>query len=250
MSDSTMRRPIAWQSHAISDVGCVRDVNEDAYLENAGIGLWAVADGMGGHEIGDVASREIVERLHQVHAEAALADYVEVVEDALISANEHLLAYSSSMMQNQTVGSTVVCLIIKNHVGVCLWVGDSRLYRVRNRHLQQLTRDHSQVEEMLRLGLISEEEALNHPNKNVITRAVGVEPDLYVDINVFSVQVGDTFMLCSDGLYNSVAAEVIKQGLTEPDPEISAIQLMKTALENGADDNVSVVVVKGEPGKV
>ena len=250
MSDNTFRRPIAWRSHALTDVGCVREVNEDAVLEKAETQFWTVADGMGGHQVGDIASKKIVELLNLVSPKATLADYVDHVEDTLIDANEQLLEYSEIMLQNQTMGSTVVSMFIKNHVGVCLWVGDSRLYRIRNRQLQQMTRDHSQVEEMVQMGLITQEEARNHPNKNVITRAVGVERDLYVDINVFSVQVGDTFLLCSDGLYNSISVQDLKTQLMEKDPEVSALQLMQTSLGNGADDNVSLIVIKGEPGKV
>ncbi len=250
MTDDTFRRPISWKSYAISDVGCVREANEDAYLENNDNCFWVVADGMGGHEIGDVASSKIVERLGLIAPEASLSDYVDSVDDALIQVNKQLLEHSEKELQNQTMGSTVVSMFIKNHVGISMWVGDSRLYRLRNRQLQQLTRDHSQVEEMLRLGLISPEDAKTHPNRNVITRAVGVEQNLYVDINVFSVQVGDTFLLCSDGLYNSVSSNDLKEKLMHKDPEICATQLMKQSLENNADDNVSLIVVKGEPGKV
>ena len=250
MTDNTFRRPIAWRSHALTDVGCVRDANEDAYLSNNDRCFWVVADGMGGHQIGDVASKKIVERLNLVQPELSLANYVDTVEDALMQVNAQLLEHSQNELQNQTMGSTVVSMFIKNHVGISMWVGDSRLYRLRNRQLQQLTRDHSQVEEMLRLGLISAEDAKTHPNRNVITRAVGVEPNLYVDINVFSVQVGDTFLLCSDGLYNSVSSNDIKAQLTHKDPQTCATHLMGLSLENNADDNVSLIVVKGEPGKV
>lgn len=250
MSDITFRRPIAWKSYAVTDVGCVRDANEDSLFNSDEQCFWVVADGMGGHQVGDVASQKIVEALNNIDLSGSLADYVDKIEDTLLEVNQQLLEHSEQYLQNQTMGSTVVGMMIKGNVGISMWVGDSRLYRVRNRQLQQLTRDHSQVEEMLRLGLITPEDAKNHPNRNVITRAVGVEQELFVDMNVFSVQVGDTFMLCSDGLYNAVPSGMMKQALLEKDAEVCALQLMKTALENEADDNVSLIVVKGEPGKM
>lgn len=250
MTDNTYRRPISWKSYSLSDVGCVRAVNEDSLIESSGKHFWAVADGMGGHQVGDVASKKIVEILENLTLKESLSDYIDEVEDALISANQQLLDYAKAMFDNQTMGSTVVCLVISRHVGVALWVGDSRLYRYRNQQLQQLTRDHSQVEEMVQMGLITPEEAENHPHKNVITRAVGVEPQLFVDINVFSTQVGDTFLLCSDGLYNSVSAANIERMLCHREAEACVLDLMKTSLNNGAEDNVSLIVIKGEPGIV
>jgi len=250
MVDVTCRRPITWSSYSLSDVGCVREVNEDSVIDRSERFLWAVADGMGGHQVGDQASQKIVELLEQVPQYEALNDYVDAVEDALLRSNQQLIEYAEVMFENQTMGSTAVCLVIKNHVGVCLWVGDSRLYRYRNNQLQQLTRDHSQVEEMVQMGLISREEAEHHPHKNVITRAVGVEKSLFVDVNVFSTQVGDTFLLCSDGLYNSVSKDNVEEMLAHRDAEACVLALMKTSLENGADDNVSLIVVKGEPGKI
>ncbi len=250
MNDTTFRRPVAWNSFSLSDVGCVREVNEDSLIESVEKQLWVVADGMGGHQVGDVASQKIIELIERVNPYQNLSDYVDEVEDALLNANQALIDFAREHFDSQTMGSTAVCLIIKQNVGVAMWVGDSRLYRYRNNQLQQLTRDHSQVEEMVQMGLISKEEAEVHPHKNVITRAVGVEPDLFVDINVFSTQVGDTFLLCSDGLYNAVSQEDVEYMLSHRDAEACVLDLMKTSLENGADDNVSLIVVKGEPGKL
>ena len=249
MPDITCRREIDWKSYALSDVGCVRPVNEDAFTEMPEKQIWAVADGMGGHEIGDVASRKIIELLEAIEPAEKLSDIVDQVEDVLMHANHLLIDYAQQALNHQTMGTTVVCLIIKENVGIAIWAGDSRLYRKRNNQLQQLTRDHSQVEEMVQMGVISREEAETHPNKNVITRAIGVEQQLFVDINVFSSQVGDTFLLCSDGLYNSVAAAHMEAVLAQRDAEICVLELMKTALNNGAEDNVSLIVVKGEPGR-
>lgn len=249
MADITIRRPIQWSSSALTHVGNVRAVNEDAVLAKPDIGLWAVADGMGGHLVGDVASRKIIEALDALEQRAELSDYVDTVEDAVLDINQKMLDYAEVMFESGTMGSTLVVLLLKERVGVCLWVGDSRLYRFRNQQLQQLSRDHSQVEDMIEQGLLTRESAIDYPHKNVITRAVGVENNLYVDINLFTSQLGDSFLLCSDGLYNCVSDEEIQQALTLRDPATITAQLIDKALANGAPDNVSVIVVQGSLGK-
>jgi serine/threonine protein phosphatase PrpC len=250
MTDITFRRPISWESGLLTDVGNVRTVNEDAVLAKPEIGLWAVADGMGGHKVGDIASSKIVAALEVIKDCRSLSESVEVIENCLLDVNQLMLEYAQIMFDGSTMGSTVVTAIIKGRIGACLWVGDSRLYRFRNQKLAQLTRDHSQLEEMIEVGLISREESESHPNRNVITRAIGVEPQLYVDVTLFTTQVGDTFLLCSDGLYNMLTDEEIIQCLSLRDVQQSARQLMDKALEKGARDNVSVIVVKGNPGKI
>lgn len=250
MTDTTYRRPILWSSCAQTDVGVIREVNEDSIISKPDIGLWAVADGMGGHQVGDIASRKIITALDDVIPHENLSTYTDAVEDALLSVNEEMLEYAKIMFEEETMGSTLVALLIKGRVGVCLWVGDSRLYRFRNQQLIQLSRDHSQLEEMIDMGMISREQAENHPQRNVITRAVGVEKPLYVDIAIFTAQVGDTFLLCSDGLYNVVSNKDITAALSIRDAEESVTRLMEQSIANGAPDNVSVIVVKGNPGKV
>jgi serine/threonine protein phosphatase PrpC len=250
MIDKTFRRPIEWNSAARTDVGVVREVNEDAILAKPEIGLWAVADGMGGHLVGDVASNKIVTALDEVIPRPMLNDYVDAVEDALLDINEKMLEYAQIMFDTGTMGSTLVALLIKERVGACLWVGDSRLYRFRNQQLVQLSRDHSQLEEMIEMGLLTAEAAENYPHKNVITRAIGVEESLYVDVTVFTTQIGDIFLLCSDGLYNSVSQEDILAALALRDLDAMVTQLVDKSLAKGAPDNVSVIVVQGSAGKI
>ena len=246
---STCPRPIDWKSCALTHVGAVRDENEDAVIAVPEAQLWAVADGMGGHQVGDVASKKIIGALQYLETDQRMSDFVTDVEDRLISVNEQLGEYAAVMLDDGTIGSTVVALLIRDRFGVCAWVGDSRLYRYRNRMLTQLSRDHSQVQEMVAMGLLSESEAQTHPHGNVITRAVGAEPELYVDLNAFSIYLGDIFLLCSDGLYNAVSEQDIAQILEIRDVDIAAQKLVDKALDNGAPDNVSVIVVRGEPGK-
>jgi serine/threonine protein phosphatase PrpC len=250
MIDRTFRRPILWSSSARTDVGVVREVNEDAILSKPEIGLWAVADGMGGHLVGDIASNKIVTALDAVIPQAMLSDYVDAVEDALLDVNKMMLEYAQIMFDAGTMGSTIVTLLIKERVGACLWVGDSRLYRFRNQQLVQISRDHSQVEEMIEMGLLTQESAENYPHRNIITRAVGVEESLYVDVTVFTTQIGDTFLLCSDGLYNSVSHTDLVDAIAIRDLDLMVNNLVDKALANGAPDNVSLIVIQGSAGKV
>ena len=187
-----------------------------------------------------------MEALDRVDSTVALSDFVDRVDQALVEVNQQIIDYADMMFDNATIGSTLVALIIRGRVGVCLWAGDSRLYRVRNHHLTQLTRDHSHVQDLLESGAINEEEAANHPQGNVITRAVGVEEDGLIDINVFNTRVGDTFLLCSDGLYNTVSEPHILRVLADKSAELAAEALVQASLDNGAPDNVSVIIVKGE----
>jgi len=245
MNDITIRRPLTWLSAGLTDVGTVRPLNEDSFVCQPDIGLWTVADGMGGHDGGSVASKLIVDNLSQLSSRVNLDDYVNDIEKAIKAANDHLLEYSRVQLNGRIIGSTFVSLLIKGNIGVCLWAGDSRLYRFRHNKLTPLSRDHSHVAELVSEGLISEEEAKTHPEANVITRAVGTSERLDIDIDVFDVRVGDQFLLCSDGLYNSVEDAEIIQCLSEGLIDSSVDKLIQTALANKASDNVSVILVKG-----
>jgi serine/threonine protein phosphatase PrpC len=241
--------PIEWSGFSVTDVGTVRSVNEDSLLMLPQSGLWAIADGMGGHQVGDIASRKIVDALSKIPPIELLSEVVDAVDDALINVNYDIIDYASQQPGNFSMGSTIVSLIIRGRVGVALWVGDSRLYRYRNGQLSQMTRDHSHVEELLQMGHISAEEMESHPQRNVITRAVGGEEELYADVNIFSAQIGDTFLLCSDGLYNAVPIDEITSVLNYRNAGDCAQMLMQIALERGANDNVSIIVLKGEAGR-
>ncbi len=249
MTEITIRRPIRWVSEERTHVGVVREVNEDSILSSPDTQLWAVADGMGGYESGNVASNMIVKTLEGLHSKSNLSELVDSVEDSLIDVNQRILEYADIMLDGRTLGSTVVTLIIKQRVGICLWAGDSRLCRLRNDQFVQLSRDHSQVEELVEQGVITPEEAEHHPDSNIITRAIGANPELYIDINVFSVQLGDIFLLCSDGLYNMISNDEIVNIISGQSIDKAINELIQLALNNGAKDNVSVILVKGEPCK-
>lgn len=245
MNDITVRRPIEWISHSASDVGTVRTQNEDSCLVKPESGLWVVADGMGGHEAGNVASQMIVDTLMQLDKPARLSDYVTEIEKCIIDVNQRLLEFSEIMLDGRMVGSTFVSLVIHGQIGICMWMGDSRLYRYRANELNQISKDHSQVMELLEAGAITEEEAKQHPDANVITRAVGTSDELYIDLDIFDAKIGDVYLLCSDGLYNALNESAIISVLQDKDTDQIVSDLMSGALENGATDNVTVVAVKG-----
>lgn len=248
MKDITVRRPIIWKSAYDTNAGVVRALNEDSVLSLPEKQFWAVADGMGGYEAGNIASNMVVTSLQELDTSESLNRWVNNIEDRLLDVNHRILEYADIMLDGRTLGSTVVSLAIKGRVGICLWAGDSRLYRLRNRRLIQLSRDHSQVQEQIQQGYITAEQAENHPESNVITRAVGAHNILYVDINVFSVQLGDVFMLCSDGLYNMVTDQTLTETLINLPIEQAVESLIQQAVDGGGDDNISVILVKGEQG--
>ncbi len=230
-------------SEAATDVGTVRRINEDAHLARPEFGLWAVADGMGGHAAGDVASSTIVEMLSSLSPTPDLAATVDAVEQALLDANRRLIEIANEQKQ-RTIGSTVVVLVARDKFAACLWAGDSRIYRMRKGRLEQLTQDHAMVEDLVASGALTREEAENHPQANRITRAVGAGPDLFVDIELFEIQPGDRFMLCSDGLYKELRDPEIAVTLTSREPV--AQELVRQAVAKGARDNVTVIDVRME----
>jgi serine/threonine protein phosphatase PrpC len=245
MADITIRRPVKWLSSSATDVGTVRTLNEDAILARPDVGLWVVADGMGGHEAGSIASKLVVDSLAEVGRNRGLNDLVLEIENSILDANRRLLEYSEVMLDGRMLGSTFVCLVVQGQIGVCLWAGDSRLYVSRNKELRQISTDHSYVSELLKQGSITEAEAATHPEANVITRAVGTSSEIHIDIEIFAPQVGDTYLLCTDGLYNAVDKQTLEDRLADKTVDDVVSGLMRCALDGGASDNVSAIVVRG-----
>jgi serine/threonine protein phosphatase PrpC len=237
-------RPRHWRSHGISVVGKRRKINEDAFIERPDIGLWAVADGMGGHQAGDVASRAIVDALAALPANMDLEEAVTDVESALQRVNAELVHLAAQSPSGQIIGSTVVVLLVAGHQGACVWAGDSRLYRYRLGHLEQLTRDHSLAGELSFLDILGDEQPGPQEHCNIITRAVGADPVLVVDILRFDIMEGDVFLLCSDGLDKEARPAEIEEILRAGDCRERAESLIELAMERGARDNVTVIVVQ------
>lgn len=239
-----MSYPLRWESHALTHQGAVRTMNEDALLARPKDGFWAVADGMGGHDAGEVASNMITGSLEKIPCNVPLPDLVDSLEDSLLDVHQRIRQYSRAQCDGRTVGSTVVSMLVRGELGVCMWAGDSRLYRLRDNRLEQISEDHSQINEMIARGLLRREEARNHPASNVITRAVGAMETLYLDMTLFELRPGDIYLLCSDGLYGAVPQDMIVQRLQEPSVDQCAQHLIDDALHNGARDNVTVVAIQ------
>ncbi|WP_136416571.1 protein phosphatase 2C domain-containing protein [Herbaspirillum sp. ST 5-3] len=234
-----------WTSFSCSHTGMVRQINEDACLDEPARGLWVVADGMGGHTLGDLASRMVVESLVTIPPPDSLEDFVARARERLQSVNRNLRA-EAAMRDVQIIGSTVVVLLACGRECACLWAGDSRIYLCRAGRLQPLTRDHSQVEELKLSGTLSAEEALHHPARNLITRAIGAADTLDLDEEMLEVMDGDMFLLCSDGLSNEVSEQDMRSALVTRNCRQAAETLLQLALDHGGNDNVSVVVVRAE----
>ena len=191
-----------WFSASRTHVGEVRKLNEDSVLDLSEPGLWMVADGMGGHAAGDFASGAIVSGLARIPPPTSLGALLGEVRQRLQIVNRQLIVEARTRHE-QVIGSTVVALLAFGGHGVVVWAGDSRAYQYRRGELTQLTRDHSQVEELVRLGLLAPEGVEGHPAANVITRAVGVADYLELDSEMFALEEDDTYLLCSDGLTGS-----------------------------------------------
>ena len=224
-------------------VGLRRQVNEDSLMVRTDRGLWAVADGMGGHDAGDVASAKVTEALAELPVVYGIDELVQSANAALQRANRDLIDLAGSGSAERTIGSTVVGLAIAGQQFRCFWAGDSRAYRVRGGQIAQLTKDHSLVQSLVDAGMLAPDEAENHPNANVITRAVGVGDELLVDTVGGDVATGDLFLLASDGLTRLVDDSEILAELSSHAPDDAADRLVEAVLARGAPDNVSLIIV-------
>ncbi|HZR03725.1 MAG TPA: Stp1/IreP family PP2C-type Ser/Thr phosphatase [Burkholderiales bacterium] len=246
---------IACATHA----GMVRTHNEDTIGADPSIGLAVLADGMGGYNAGEVASsiavalitketRELAGKLEVDHGEGIDESAVaaEILQDSIARANSSIYHAAGTQPQYAGMGTTlVVALFTPSRISVA-HVGDSRLYRLRGSELVQLTRDHSLLQEQIDSGIITKEMARRSQNKNLVTRAVGIEPSVEAEINAFDVREGDTYLLCSDGLNDMVEDEDILLTLSslQQNLPLAANQLVQLANDNGGRDNVSVILVR------
>ena len=235
--------PARFRSTARTHVGG-RALNEDRVLERPDVGLWAVADGMGGHMAGDVASTMVVEALGRVARFGSGYAYLNDVAAQLQAVNRQLLEGSGGGGGRPgLMGSTVVALLAHEGYYACVWAGDSRAYLLRDGRLTRLTHDHSLVQEMVDSGALTADQARSHPRANVITRAVGVADPLLLEKRHAPIDAGDIFLLCSDGLTGTMRDEEIEERLLRGDLDQAADDLLGLALGRGARDNVSLVLV-------
>ena len=198
---------------------------------------------MGGHQAGELASRAITRHLQQVPACSHLSQLIEMVHKALEGANSELTGMEGRFGLARVPGSTVAALLVHGQEGAVAWVGDSRVYRLRNSSAEQLTRDHSHVQELIDEGVISADETETHPMAHVITRAVGIDPDVKIDCIHLEVQPGDRFLVCSDGLSRLLPLAEIAQDLATEDLQQSVKCMLDKALQRGAPDNVTLIAV-------
>ena len=228
-------------SVAATHTGLVRRVNEDRHCERTADGLWVVADGMGGHAFGDWAANAVVQALDSVAVPPDFDAAVQAVADGIHSANRRI--WAEAQRRGQQMGSTVVVLLVQGDRFAALWVGDSRAYLLRDAMLVPLTRDHSQVQEMVDRGLIAPEEAANHPRGHVLARAIGVGARIAVDVVADTVEAGDRFLLCSDGLSGQVPDSGLATIMAAPGQSVAIEALIARALAAGAPDNVTAILV-------
>jgi serine/threonine-protein phosphatase Stp1 len=229
---------------ARTHVGCRRKLNEDALMARGDIGLWAVADGMGGHDAGEVASALIVNSLALGAPGLELGARVAAAGATLREVNDKLMAMGQDGPEGRTIGSTVVAIAADAVAFTCLWVGDSRAYRLRDGYLAQLTRDHSLVQELVDAGMLTAAEAVNHPNGNVVTRAVGAAAQLDIDVVQGDVLAGDVFLLASDGLTRLVEPDELLRGLQSGDLEQAADDFVDLVVRRGAPDNLTFILLR------
>jgi serine/threonine protein phosphatase Stp1 len=233
------------RSWATTHPGMKRRHNEDAYVDRPDLGVWAVADGAGGHHAGEVASGMIRESLEAIPPGLSASELLSEVRTRIELTHEALRAEAQRRGPDVIIASTVVVMLARNDHFACLWAGDSRAYLLRDGALRQITRDHSLVQELVESGMIRPEEAEHHPRANVITRAVGAELDEFALDKVSGrIQTGDRFLLCSDGLCKTVPEDELASLLADkagvPPPET----LVAAALALNATDNVTAVAVE------
>lgn len=230
-----------FQSWAVSHPGSVRTHNEDALVDRPEIGLWAVADGAGGHDAGEVASGKLKEALEAIPAGLSASELLAQVRLRVADVHQWLRDEAEQRGPRSIIASTLVVLLARDGHFACLWAGDARAYVLRDGTIAQVTRDHSLVQELVDAGTITAEEAEGHPRANVITRAVGAAEALELDKVSNRLAAGDRFLLCSDGLNKTLSDAELGALLGGPDPGDA---LIEAALARRATDNVTVVAIE------
>jgi len=230
---------------SFSEKGCIRKNNEDSFLVLPSHGIYAVADGMGGHRAGEVASSTALQELEKWAPRfVGLEDQALESElaEAFVQANRVVYQSSTTVPENAGMGTTLTVLLVRSETAIITHVGDSRVYLWRDETLTSLTVDHSLVGELVRLEQISPEEAEKHPQRHVLMRAVGADQAIEIDCNSISLQTGDVFLLCTDGFSNLISNQELAEEFLEPDSwEVRFERLRKLTLERGAPDNFTAL---------
>ncbi|MEI4485658.1 protein phosphatase 2C domain-containing protein [Frigidibacter sp. MR17.14] len=238
-----IRKGYRLEGAGATDIGCQRSRNEDSFLLNPEAGLWLVADGMGGHAAGDVASRTITEAMAGLDP-APTPERQHAAFHARLDAAQDAILQHSRELGGVPVGATMAALLIHGLGFACIWAGDSRVYQLRDGVLRQVTTDHTEAEALVQAGTLSRAEADRWPRRGLVTRAVGIAPDRATEVVAGFLAPGDTFLLCSDGLTEHVTDPEIAQILAALPPESACTMLIEQTLARGALDNVTAVVVR------
>lgn len=233
---------VVWQSAGHSHVGRVRQLNEDAFFNSTDLGLWAVADGMGGHSRGDYASKVVVESLVHFAVQQSLPETIVHLEARLREAH----GICRSTFRGERVGSTVAALLSYSPYVFCVWAGDSRIYRLRENRLKLMTRDNTVAQEKYARGELTASQAATHPTANILTRAVGVHQTLHLDLDFDRVAPEDRYLICSDGLYNHLSFADIERYLSGPTAQ-ALDTLVDRALQAGGRDNITAIITEALP---
>ena len=242
-----MATPDTFETFAATHVGNVRSENEDRFLSRPSVGLWAVADGMGGHAAGAVASAAVVSALDEIAPQPTASDLLRGCEQQLQAANRTIRAIAARQGLG-TIGATVVTLLADDRHYACLWAGDSRAYLIRQGAAAQITHDHTEAARLVAEGRLSEEEARHWPGRNIVTRAVGAADVLALDLSNGELRPGDVFVLCSDGLTGHMEAPEIARIAGSRRPEDACREMIDLALQRGGHDNVTVIVIRHAEG--
>ena len=229
-------------SIGLTHVGCVREENQDAFFCDENKGIFAVMDGAGGLNAGALASSLVKDALTTIRMPLSAVDLLDQFEGRVIDAKEHI-EQASNKADGAAMGTTIAALLTFDSNFACLWAGDSRVYRFRNGQLEQLTTDHTEVQELVDQNVLTAEEAKNFSRRHVITRAIGSGVDLELELVSGNLRPGDRFLLCSDGLTGHVEDALIANFLMEGAQRSAARGLLNGALEKGGTDNVTVVIV-------
>jgi protein phosphatase len=242
-----MPKSITLEAAALTDVGKVRTGNEDAYGHCLDAGIFVVCDGMGGAAAGEVASRLAVDTLiERLCAVTTRENRRKVLEDSIVAANRRVYAHAEKDASRQGMGTTLVAVAIQENQALIGHVGDSRCYLFRAGQLTRQTNDHSLVDEQVRLGQMTQEDAERSPLRNVITRAIGTKESVDAEITELNLESGDILLLCSDGLTREVSEPRIAEILGHPGTiEEQCQQLIDAANAAGSHDNVTAILVRG-----
>ncbi len=242
MSQVLKGNGLYFETSSVTHCGRVRKNNEDSIFASAERGVWVVADGMGGHKDGNVASGMIADAARALVQTGDNTDLPGRFRQEIIAVNEKLIGLSN-LSHDLIVGSTLVALLMTDNNYSCLWAGDSRCYLVRSSQISRLSHDHTEVQNLVDKGVISEAEARTWPRRNVITRAIGADYDVELDAVTGTAQNGDCFILCSDGLTGHLEDWEILAAVQNSRPNKACQSLLNTALERGGRDNISIIVV-------